>query len=233
MSTHENRLVAALPGVERAQLMALCESVHLPMGMVLGTVGAPTRHAYFPTQSFVSLTVQVNPQHGLEVGLAGSEGMLGAQLSLGMARDSLHAVVQGPGHAWRIEAADLLRELSRSTALQSHLLRYVSVLLGQHALLAACLRFHQIGPRLARWLLMSQDRAHADQFLVTQEFLATVLGVRRVGVTVAAGALQRQGLIKYQRGDLQVVDRVGLEAAACSCYAADQLTYASAMASPA
>ena len=233
MPTHDNLLIAALPKTDRTQLMALCEPVHLHMGAVLGTVGTPTQHVYFPTESFISLIVELNPQHGLEVGMSGSEGMLGAHLALGMQRDSLHAVVQGAGHAWRMAAADFQSELGRSAALQRCVLRYVSVLLGQHALSAACLRFHQIGPRLARWLLMSQDRAHANQFAVTQEYLASMLGVRRVGVTVAAGALQRRGLIKYQRGELQVVDRAGLEAASCSCYAADQLTYAGTMAAQA
>lgn len=233
MPTHDNLLMSALPQTDRARLMALCEPVQLQQGAVVGQVGVHTRHAYFPTDSVVSLIVQLNPQHGLEVGMAGYEGMLGARLALGSSHDSLHAVVQGAGHAWRIEAADFLRELSRSTALHDRMLRYVSVLLGQHAMSAACLRFHQIGPRLARWLLMSQDRAHADQFSVTQEFLAAMLGVRRVGVTVAAGALQRRGLIRYQRGDMQVVDRAGLEAASCSCYAADRSTYAATMAHPA
>jgi CRP-like cAMP-binding protein len=152
--------------------------------------------------------------------------MLGAQLALGVATTPLRALVQGPGRAWRIAVTDFRGELARSPALQRVLGKYLYVLMGQLAGSAACLRFHQIGQRLARWLLMSQDRAHADAFHVTHEFLAYMLGVRRVGVTAAASALQRQGLIAYRRGELTVLDRAGLEASACGCYAADRHGYA-------
>ena len=134
--------------------------------------------------------------------------------------------MQGEGTAWRIGAAAFRVELARSPALKRGLDRYIHVLMAQLTTSAACLRFHQIGPRLARWLLMSQDRAHADRFRVTQEFLAYMLGVRRVGITAAAGALQREGLIEYHRGDLTVLDRPGLEGAACTCYSTDRQTYA-------
>jgi CRP-like cAMP-binding protein len=137
----------------------------------------------------------------------------------------LRAVVQGSGAAWRIGSAAFRRELALSPALQRELLRYVFVLMAQLAESAACLRFHLIGQRLARWLLMSQDRAHAEHFHVTHEFLAYMLGVRRVGITTAAAGLQRFGLIRYRRGEVTVLDRPGLEAAACGCYAADQRAY--------
>jgi CRP-like cAMP-binding protein len=138
--------------------------------------------------------------------------------------------VQGAGSAWRIGIVPFRRELADSPALQRSLDRYLFVLMAQLATSAACLRFHQIGPRLARWLLMTQDRAHAECFHVTHEFLASMLGVRRVGVTLAAGALQRTGLIEYHRGLLTVLDRPGLEAAACSCYVADLQGYRELMA---
>jgi CRP-like cAMP-binding protein len=141
----------------------------------------------------------------------------------------LYALVQGPGTAWRVTAAVFRRELLASKTLRVSLDRYVQATMTQLASSAACLRFHQIGPRLARWLLMTHDRAHADSFHVTHEFLAYMLGVRRVGVTTAAGALHRLGLIDYQRGDVTVVDRQGLEAAACSCYAADRQAYTDVM----
>jgi CRP-like cAMP-binding protein len=158
--------------------------------------------------------------------MVGREGMLGAQLVLGVQAAPLHAVVQGAGAAWRIGRAEFSRELARSSALRRGLNRYVCVTMMQLASAASCLRFHQIGPRLARWLLMTQDRARSDTFHITHEFLAYMLGVRRVGITTAAGALQRDGLIRYRRGEMQVLNRRGLKAAACSCYAADREAYA-------
>jgi CRP-like cAMP-binding protein len=157
--------------------------------------------------------------------MVGREGMLGAHLALGYPVAPLQALVQGSGTAWRVGTKPFRLELARSPALQRGLNRYIYVLMAQLAGAAACLRFHEIGPRLARWLLMSQDRAQSDHFQVTQEFLALMLGVRRVGVTVAATGLQRRGLIAYRRGELTVTDRPGLLAAACTCYAADCLTY--------
>ena len=162
----------------------------------------------------------------LEVGMVGREGMLGAHLALGVATVPLHALVQGAGAAWRVTATAFRAELVRSPALQRVMHRYVYVLMAQLTGSAACLRFHEIGPRLARWLLMSQDRAHADRFHVTHEFLAYMLGVRRVGVTAAASALQRGGLIEYHRGEMAVLDRARLEEAACDCYASDSRAYA-------
>jgi CRP-like cAMP-binding protein len=229
LHSHENHLIAALPLAERSRLLALCEPVHLVLAQVLCEPGQTSRHVYFPTDSFVSLITQVDAQHSLEVGMAGREGMLGVQAALGVAREPLKALVQGAGAAWRIGAVALREELAHNAPLQQRLLRYASVLLAQRATASACVRFHEIGPRLARWLLMSQDRAHTDQFPMTQEFLASMLGVRRVGVTTAAGDLQRRGLIRYHRGDLAVVNRPGLLAAACSCYAADLQIYQQAL----
>ncbi len=188
--------------------------------------GEVTRHVYFPTEGFISLVAQADEHPGLEVGMVGREGMLGAQVALGVAVSPLRALVQGAGVARRIERAAFRRELAQSRELKRGLDRYLSVLMTQLAGSAGCLRFHRIGPRLARWLLMSQDRAHADRFHVTHEFLAYMLGVRRVGITVAAGELQRSGLIAYHRGELTVLDRAGLEAAACSCYGNDRRAYA-------
>ena len=205
MHTHENQLVASLPKADRSHLLAQCEPVQLVLAQVLCEVGQATRSVYFPIDSFVSLIAQLDAHHKLEVGMAGNEGMLGWQLALGVAREPVKALVQGAGEAWRVDAAAFRRELARSPPLQHRLQRYISVLMDQRAVAAACLRFHEIGPRLARWLLMSQDRAHADHFPVTQESLAAMLGVRRVGVTAAAGALQRLGLIEYHRGQMTVL----------------------------
>jgi CRP-like cAMP-binding protein len=226
VATVENRLIELLPAEDRQRLLAVCEPSNLNMAEVLYEPGLPTTHVYFPVEGFVSLLAAVDHHAGLEVGMVGREGMLGVQVALGVGQAPLRALVQGPGHARRVSVLAFRRELARSVALQRGLARYVYVLMSQLSTAAACLRFHPIAPRLARWLLMSQDRAHADTFGVTHEFLAYMLGVRRVGVTLAAGALQVQGLIAYHRGELTVRDRAGLEAAACSCYAADRRAYA-------
>ncbi|MDM0041661.1 Crp/Fnr family transcriptional regulator [Variovorax sp. J22G21] len=226
MANAENQLIARLPRKDRLSILSVCEPIELVLAKVLCEPGEPTRHVYFPKDGFISLVARTDGGAGVEVGMVGREGMLGAQLVLGVTTAPLHGLVQGAGAAWRITARDFRKELLRSAPLQRSLHRYVYVLMAQLASSAACLRFHQVGPRLARWLLMSQDRAHADHFHVTHEFLAYMLGVRRVGITTAASALQRGGLIEYHRGEVSVLDRHGLEEAACSCYAADSKGYA-------
>ena len=226
MAAVENHLIELLPRTDRQRLIAGCEPFPLVLADVLCERGEATRHVYFPTDGFISLVTTIDNHPGLEVGMVGREGMLGAQLALGVVLTPLRALVQGEGTAWRIGTGAFRREVAHSAALQRCMNRYLYVLMAQLAASAACLRFHLIGPRLARWLLMSQDRAHSDSFRVTHEFLAYMLGVRRVGVTVAAGALQHSGLIRYHRGEMTVLDRKGLEAAACDCYVADQKAYA-------
>ena len=220
-----NHLIELLPRKDRSRLLALCEPLELNLEDVLCEPGKPVSHVYFPTSGFVSLIAQIDGSPGVEVGMVGREGMLGAQLALGVSTAPLRALVQGAGTSWRITAKAFKAELARNTPLQTALNRYVYVLMAQQAESTACVRFHQIGPRLARWLLMSQDRSSADTFIVTQEFLSYMLGVRRAGITAAAGALQKAGLIQYQRGRLTVINRTGLEHAACGCYAADQKSY--------
>lgn len=225
MPSPENHLIRLLPREQRLQLLRRCEPVDWVLAEVLGTRGAATPHVYFPVDGFVSLISTVDDHPGVEVGMVGREGMLGVQLALGMDTQPLHTVVQGAGRAWRLDAGAFVQELAAGMALRQTLARYLAVLMQQLANSAACQRFHQIEERLARWLLMTQDRSHADEFHITHEFLAYMLGVRRVGVTQAAGSLQRQGLLAYHRGAVRVLDRGGLEAAACSCYADDQRIY--------
>jgi CRP-like cAMP-binding protein len=221
-----NQLIEGLPAKDRLRLLAQCESFHLMAGDVLYEPGETTRYAYFPTTAFIALLTRIDAHPGSAVGMVGHEGLLGAHLAFGVANAPLRALVQGTGLAWRMRSAAFRQQLSLSPSLRRCLSRYLYVLMTQFAASAACMRFHMIGPRLARWLLMSQDRANADTFYTTHESLAYMLGVRRVGVTTAAGALQRAGLISYHRGEVMILNRQGLAAASCSCYAADRQAYA-------
>ena len=235
MSTHRhaappNRLLAALPARLSGRLIAVCDGVDLELGTVLNEAEGRIAHVYFPTEGFISLMIPVDGASILEVGLVGNEGMLGAPLILGIDRSPLRALVQGAGPAWRMTARTFSRELGLSAALRTLLHRYMQVQITQLAQTAACTRFHLVEARLARWLLMTQDRAHDDEFHVTHEYLAFMLGVRRVGVTRAATALQKRKLISYHRGEVTVLDRLGMEAASCSCYQADRDSYASLLA---
>ena len=225
-----NHLLAGLPQTDRKRFLAGCETVELAFAEVLAEPGERMQHVYFPTASFISLVSPIDGRPGLEVGLVGDEGMLGISLALGVNVSPVHAVVQGAGPALRMDAERFCRELEQNHALQQELQRYVYVVLTQLAQTAACARFHVVGARLARWLLMTQDRAHSNEFHVTHEFLAYMLGVRRVGVTKAATALHKQKLISYSRGNITILDSGGLKAAACGCYAVDKATYVRMMA---
>jgi CRP-like cAMP-binding protein len=222
---HGNRLIAALPRADRAHLSAAGKSVELVFAETLYEPGARIRHVYFPLDGFISDVTAVDGHAALEVGLIGDEGMCGVALALGVGVSANRAVVQGDGSALRIGVVAFRHELERSRVLRRILNRYVSVLMTQLAQAAGCISTHVVEQRLARWLLMSHDRARADSFSVTHAFLAGMLGVRRVGVTEAAGVLQRKKLIRYARGRVEIVNRRGLEAASCHCYRIDRDTY--------
>jgi PAS domain S-box-containing protein len=213
-----NSLLAALPRKDYQCLHAGLEPVTLTYGEVLYEPGDPIRHVYFPNDSLVSLLTTVEDHEALEVGLVGREGVVGISLALGMDVASVRALVQGTGTALRMKSARFLKELRQSLHLQRALYRYTHAMLAQVEQTAACNRFHVVQERLARWLLMTRDRVQSNDFRLTQEFLSHMLGVQRVGVTRAAGQLQKRKLIEYSRGKIRIVDQRGLEAASCSCY---------------
>ena len=222
-----NRLLDALPDAERARLLGRFDAVDLAFGQCLLQPGGRLDDVYFPTGGYVSLTLPLARGGSLEVGLIGNEGMWGIDAALGAPTSPLQVVVQGGGAALRMTSHRFRQEMDASQALRQLLNRYIVVSLRQLAQAAACMHSHLVEGRLARCLLMTQDRAHADNFHLTHETLAYLLGVRRVGVTVAASALQQRKLIAYHRGHIAILDRVGLKVAACECYAADLRSYAS------
>jgi len=214
-----NLLIESLPRKEHDRVLDLCETVDLVYGDILCEYHQPFRHVYFPLSGFISLFTSVGGHPPLEMGLVGNEGMLGTKLVLGVDSSPFLGMVQGAGTALRMTAQQLRRELRHSPALLGTLNRHLYLLITQLSQSVACNRFHEVEPRLARWLLMTHDRAHADEFYLTHQYLADMLGVQRSAVTIAAGALQKQGLIRYTRGEITVLDRKGLEAVSCECYA--------------
>lgn len=228
-----NQLIEHLPHRYQHSLLQRCEPVNLEYGSILCERGQPFRNLYFPLTGCISLVTLIADHPPLEVALIGNEGMLGGMLTLGVNRVPLRAVVQGSGTALRISASQFRHELRANPALLRTLNRYLYVLMAQLAQTAACNRFHEVPARLARWLLLSHDRAHAEHFYLTHQFLAEMLGVQRSAVTIAAGALQQQGLIHYSRGKITVLSRGGLESVACECYAALNNDYAELFTAPA
>ena len=214
----KNTVLASLPRSEFARLQAALEPVRLKFGKVLYEPGKAIRHVYFPIDCLISLLTAVDKRRSLEVGMVGNEGMAGMPFILGMGVSGVRALVQGGGDALRMAAGPFRIEFGRNPALQEALYRYMYALMAQISQTAACNRFHEAEPRLARWLLMTRDRVMSDEFPLTHEFLAHMLGMRREGVTEAASAFKRRKLITYQRGEIQILNLKGLKAASCSCY---------------
>ncbi len=221
-----NHLIALLARRDRISLLALCQSAELESSQVLGIAGSVQQYVWFPQAAAISLIAKIDHHPAVEVALVGREGMLGAYLALGITGMPLLAVVQGAGGSLYMTAHAFSAELARSSSLQKVILRYLYVQMAQLAAFVPCFGFHQIAPRMARWLLTMQDRMQTDQVVCTHEALAYRLGVRREGITIAALNLQRDGLIDYRRGSITIANRPGLIAAACPCYGSDRALYA-------
>ena len=215
----QNHLLAALPPEEYALILPDLELVPMPLGEGLSEPGVEMRHVYFPTTAIVSLLYVMADGASAEIAVVGNEGIVGVSLFMGGESTTSWAVVQSAGHAYRLRGQLLKDQFFRAGPMQRLLLRYTQALLTQMAQTAVCNRHHSVDQQLCRWLLLSMDRLPSNELVMTQELIANMLGVRREGVTEAAGALQRAGLIQYSRGKITVVDRPGLEKRVCECYA--------------
>ena len=225
-----NHLLAALPRKDYRKLLPVLEPVKLVFGETLYESHSQIRQVYFPNDCFVSMLTTVGASRAAEVGLIGSEGMIGIPMALGVAVSPFRAVVQGEGTAMRMTTTEFRRNFSASAALKREVFLFTHLLMIQIAQTAACNRFHVTTERMARWMLMTRDRVNSNEFRITQEFLALMLGVRRVGVSVAMGALRERKVITYRRGTIRILDHGGLVAAACGCYKTVKDAYSRAQA---
>ncbi len=220
-----NDLLAVLPEGEWSRWLAAMEPVDLPLGKVLYESGTRLTHVYFPTTAIVSLLYVMENGSSAEIAVVGREGLVGISLFMGGQSTPSRAVVQSAGRGFRLEAELLMREFNRAGPVMHLLLRYTQALITQMAQTAVCNRHHSLDQQLCRWLLLSLDRLESNQLVMTQELIANMLGVRREGVTEAAGHLHKDGLITYQRGKITVLDRKGLEQRTCECYAVVKREY--------
>ena len=221
----ENRLLAALPGAEWQRWLPQLERVEMPLGQVLYESGRTLTHVYFPTTAIVSLLYVMEDGASAEIAVVGREGLVGISLFMGGESTPSRAVVQGAGEAFRLAAQVVKEEFDRSQPVLHLLLRYTQALITQMAQTAVCNRHHTLDQQLCRWLLLNLDRLPGDEVAMTQELIANMLGVRREGVTEAAHKLQLAGLIRYRRGHITVLDRLGLERRTCECYAVVKREY--------
>lgn len=215
----KNALLAALPDTELERWRPHLEPANMPLGKVLYESGARLRYVYFPTTAIVSLLYVLEDGASAEIAVVGREGIVGISLFMGGESTPSRAVVQSAGEGFRLKANLMLQEFNRSGSVLHLMLRYTQALITQMAQTAVCNRHHTVDQQLCRWLLLSLDRLDGNEIVMTQELIANMLGVRREGVTAAAGHLQAAGLIEYRRGHITVLDRAGLERRTCECYA--------------
>jgi CRP-like cAMP-binding protein len=220
-----NWVLASIPPKDYRRLRSQLEPVSLKFGKILYEAGGKIRHVYFPVNCLISLLTAVDKRRTLEVGMVGNEGMTGMPFVLGIGESAVRALVQGAGDALSMPAAHFRIEFDRNQPLRRALFRYTYALMAQISQTAACNRFHEAEARLARWLLMTRDRVRSDEFPMTHEFLSHMLGVRRGGVTEAASALKRRGLIAYHRGKIRILDAKRLQTSSCSCYQTVKAAY--------
>jgi CRP-like cAMP-binding protein len=225
LAAGQNRLLAALPDAEWARWVSQLEPVDMPLGKVLYESGSKLSHVYFPTTSIVSLLYVMEDGASAEIAVVGHEGIVGISLFMGGESTPSRAIVQSAGQGLRLKASLMLQEFNRAGPVLHLLLRYTQALITQMAQTAVCNRHHSLDQQLCRWLLLSLDRLHSDELVMTQELIADMLGVRREGVTEAAGHLQQAGLIQYSRGHIKVLDRRSLEQRTCECYAVVKKEY--------
>jgi CRP-like cAMP-binding protein len=214
-----NRLLSALPEAERARWLPQLEVVELPLGRVLYEPGSRLTHVYFPTTAIVSLLYVLENGASAEIAVVGNEGIVGISLFMGGESTPSRGVVQSAGRGYRLKSQLMMNEFNRAGPVLHLLLRYTQALITQMAQTAVCNRHHSLDQQLCRWLLLSLDRLNSSDLVMTQELIANMLGVRREGVTAAAGQLHKAGLIRYRRGRISVLDRAGLERRTCECYA--------------
>ncbi len=215
----DNQLLAALPTADYERWLPQLEWAQMPLGQVVYESGRTLSHVFFPTTAIVSLLYVMENGASAEIAVVGHEGVVGIALFMGGESTPSRGVVQSAGECWRLRAAAIKDEFNRSHPVMHLLLRYTQALITQMAQTAVCNRHHSLDQQLCRWLLLSLDRLPGNELVMTQELIANMLGVRREGVTEAAGRLQQQGLIRYQRGRITILDRAGLEKRSCECYA--------------
>jgi CRP-like cAMP-binding protein len=224
---NKNALLGLLTHATQEAILSKAERIDLNLSQVICLADKPTTHVYFPINCFIAITQSVDEHLPLEVGMIGKEGLLGSEITLGIKNNTFSALVQGRGSAWKIDSDTFLSQIRSNPKLKEVIHTYLAIRINQLGLSSACEHFHAIGPRLAKWLLMSQDRAQSHTFFMTHEFISMMLGVRRVGITTTAADFRRRGLIDYHRGRMMVLNRVALKAEACSCYLKNRKIYSS------